>query len=163
MQCPFWLCQSPILKTAALELQWLKEALNYRIESRLHQKKKNRLLIGTQLVIYAIWLWSAVRAALSTLRWNYPAITNIQLKLGAAREYLIYPARCISSTNIHPLRPLVAHLESCLKNHSRPTCYWNPQKQIVSTGVGRDIIFAFYWLNEKEFAFHLYKVIPLPK
>jgi hypothetical protein len=52
---------------------------------RVSSPSDNMLLIGTQLVIYAIWLWSAVKAALSTLRWNYPAITNIQLKLSSTK------------------------------------------------------------------------------
>lgn len=83
------------------------------LSNRVLSPSNNMLLIGTQLVIYTIWLWSAVRAALSTLGWNYPAITNVQLKLGATQESLIYPALSISSANIHPLRPLVAHLENC--------------------------------------------------
>lgn len=41
-----------------------------------HLRANNMLLIGTQLVIYPGSLWSAVRLASSTLRWNYPAITK---------------------------------------------------------------------------------------
>ena len=52
----------------------IKESIWIVIDSHLHPN--NMLLIGTQLVIYTVSLWSAVQHASSTLRWNYSAITH---------------------------------------------------------------------------------------
>lgn len=94
----------------------IKESIWTVIDSHLHPN--NILLIGTQLVIHPVSLWSAVQYASSTLRWNYSAITHMELILTViAQRKPHYPAICASKTNIQPFLPLVAHLKSNLKYH----------------------------------------------
>lgn len=107
------------------------------------------LLIGTQLVIYALWLWSAVRAASSTLRWNYPAITNMQLNVGVKRASK--PPLCpyaLWTANMQPVLPLVVHSESCLKKHRGLLAYWNLRKSLQGSWESHNICLIIDWIKK---------------
>lgn len=123
----------------------IKESIRIVMDS--HLCPNNTLLIGTQLVIDTISLWSAVQYALSTLRWNYSAITHTELILAViAQRKPHYPAICTSKIKLTTFSPSSGTFKKRPQGAQRPVLpiKFEGNKQNVYWRLGRCIIFVYY-------------------